>query len=817
MRIIRFFFFLIFTTGIVVLLNLKMGQIPPIGKFLDPFEGFWQNAERKEAIINLQANLPLLLERVEVQYDENLIPHIFANNEHDLYFAQGYITAVHRLWQMDFQTRAAAGRISEIIGEQALNYDRGQRRKGMLFAANNAVKELEANDTLSAIVRAYSEGVNAYINSLHPGNFPVEYKLLDYSPEEWTPLKTALLLKYMAGDLSGWDADLENTNALKLFGRETFSFLFPDYFGDMDPVIPEGTDWDFEPTEVKAPGDHTPTDYIPQTLDKPDPGNGSNNWALAAHKTANGKPILANDPHLGLNLPSIWYIMQLNAPGVNVMGATLPGSPAVISGFNENIAWGVTNATRDVRDWFKIEFRDEDRLEYKFENRWLRTQRVVEKINIRYGATFYDTVIYTHHGPVVYDRSFPTENRNQNNIKINFALRWTAHDPSQELMTFHLLNRSKNYNDYVHALSYYTSPAQNFAFAAKDGDIALWIQGKFPARWKEQGKFLMDGSNPLHEWQAFIPTSHNAHIKNPERGFISSANQYPVDTLYPYYVYDANYEFYRNRRINNILRDSVLFTVEDMMKLQNDNFNLKASMILPHMMENLDPSGFNQRQREIYDILKGWNFFNEVPLKAPSVFEVWWDNLYHTLWDEFTNDSIALMKPNSYRTIQILQEHPGHPFMNNQKTTYRETAKDLIRNSFVFAVDSVDRWSQVKNRDFIWGDFKATSTQHLLRIPAFSETNIQIGGHRNIVNATSSRHGASWRMVVELGDPVNAFGIFPGGQSGNPGSRYYNNMIEKWRLGEYIPLLFKSSAAGNNERIIYRQELMPSQVLVFNW
>lgn len=815
MRITRFLLVLIFTAAVVYVLDRKIGQLPPVGKFLDPFHGFWQNAERKDDTVFHHKSIPLLREFTSVRYDEHLIPHIFASNDHDLYLAQGFITAQHRLWQMEFQTHAAAGRISEIIGDAAITYDRTQRRKGMLFAANNAVRAMEANDTAATLMRAYTSGVNAYIQSLKYKDLPVEYKLLDYYPEEWSTLKTALLLKYMSADLSGWDADLENTNALRLFGRKTFDFLFPDYMDGIDPVIPEGTSWDFNPVEIQSPDDEQayPGDYISTTLPKPDPHNGSNNWAIAARKTANGKPILANDPHLGLNLPSIWFTLQLHSPDVNVMGASLPGAPGIISGFNRHIAWGVTNATRDVRDWYSIDFRDHQRLEYRFDNRWLKTQRIVEEIKVRNGSTVYDTVIYTHHGPVVYDRNFPDKERPKIEKKLNYALKWTAHEESLELLTFHYLNRARNYHDYVNALQYFQNPAQNFAFASADGDIALWTQGKFPARWHEQGKFLMDGSNPLHEWQAYIPVKHNAHIRNPERGFVSSANQHPVDENYPYYVYDANYEFYRNRRINNILEQNDSITIEDMMRLQNDNYNLKAAEIMPLMMDKVDLANLNTRQKEIFDMMKGWNFFNEVSLHAPSVFEVWWDKLYHTLWDEFESDSIALMKPNSWRTIQILRGHPTHDFMNDQRTTYRETATDLIINAFTFAVDSVDRWSAERNMDFTWGNFKGTSTQHLLRQSAFSVEQIQVGGNRNIVNATSSRHGASWRLIVELGPQIRAWGIYPGGQSGNPGSRNYDNFIDRWAAGEYLELLFMNDMQDREENIIFTQELHPMEII----
>jgi penicillin amidase len=246
---------------------------------------------------------------------------------------------------------------------------------------------------------------------------------------------------------------------------------------------------------------------------------------VSGKKTHSGAPILSNDPHLSLSLPSIWYVIHLQAPGVNVMGASLPGSPAVISGFNDSIAWGVTNAQRDLIDWYKIEFKDKSKREYKSDDAWKPTRQVVETFKVKGKPDFYDTITFTHHGPVMYDERFKGDNEMK-----HFALRWIAHDPSEEILTFFKLNRAKNHAEYMDALNHYASPAQNFVFASVSGDIAMRIQGRFPVRRKEEGKYILDGTLTRNEWQAFIPNEQNVMYKNPARGFVSSANQYPVDT-----------------------------------------------------------------------------------------------------------------------------------------------------------------------------------------------------------------------------------------------------------------------------------------------
>ncbi|MEN8249495.1 MAG: penicillin acylase family protein [Bacteroidota bacterium] len=806
MKFFKFIVSLAITVGLFYALNTKIDPAPPLGKFLNPTTGFWQQAEPQDMLPGESLDLEGLNEPVDVVYDEHLIPHIYAKNNHDLYYAQGYITATNRLWQMEFQTHAAAGRISEIIGNQAMDFDRTARRKGMVFAAEIAVKEMMKNEIIKEEVEAYADGVNAYINSLTDANLPLEYKLLDYQPEAWTPLKSGLLLKYMANNLNGRERDLQNTNALIIFGREVFDILYPDMEDSADPVVEKPGQWDFEPVVLDSINDNRIAEVINRDLiEGPNPYNGSNNWAVDSSKTASGNAILSNDPHLGLNLPSLWYVAHLNSPDVNVLGGTLPGAPNVVIGYNDSIAWGVTNAKRDLVDWYKIQFKSDDKSEYMLDDEWVKSEMKIEEIKIRGEESFYDTVYYTHFGPVMYDDKFHPDSE-----KKYYAFRWITHDPSEEMRALYELNRAKNYDDYTEALNYWLAPAQNFAFASVKGDIAMRVQGKFPNKRYEEGKFLLDGTTTQHDW-TFIPNEHNVMYRNPERGFVSSANQYPADSTYPYYVYASSYANYRNRRINNVLRETEVVTIQTMMDLQNDYYNLKAAESIPVFLTALDSIEMNATEREAFNQLSGWDYMSNVTSVGASYYEKWWKILYPMIWDEMINGEVAVPYPTTYTTIKLIKGNPDFELFDIDTTAEKEDAEILLIRSFRQMAEEMADLAENNRDELEWSNFKDSYVRHLLRIEPFGRYNLSIGGNGETVNAMKANHGPSWRMIVEL-DPSGpkAYGIYPGGQSGNPGSRYYDNYIDSWVEGEYMKLQLENSS-GEIKKPLVKQTLNPSE------
>ena len=810
MRIVPFIISLLITVAIIYFFDRPLGPLPaPLGKFFSPQHGFWQNAESSSASFDAELNFPELKGKASVYFDDRLVPHVFAENDEDLYFIQGYLHAKFRLFQMDLQTKAAEGRASEIAGPKAVDYDKEQRRLGMVFAAENAMKEVNKDAASKAMFEAYSKGVNAYINSLTEAEYPLEYKLLNIKPEQWTPLRTALLLKMMAKMLSsGAENDLANTNAKSIFIPDELKRIYPQYHDSLEPIVPKGTIF---PLPAIVPVQPLTADSLyfgnkqvikNIEISKPDSNNGSNNWVVAGSKTQSGAPILCNDPHLELSLPSIWYEMQLQTPTGNVYGVSLPGSPFVIIGFNDSISWGVTNSERDVKDYYEIKFKDDTKKEYWFNGQWTPSTLRVEEIKIKGAATVYDTVAYTVFGPVLFDQDFTNTSSGGKNL----AVRWTAHDPSNEAVTFYRLNRANNYDDYVTAISTFDCPGQNFVFASRSGDIAIWQQGKFPARWDRQGLYVMPGEDSSYMWQGFIPQSENPHSKNPERGYLQSGNQRPADSTYPYFI-PGSYITPRGVAIDRILSAMQGITTTNMMELQGNYFNVLAEDARSILLDNLKENEIDAASKPFVDILRKWDLMASPNSRGQTIYQTWWDTLEMEIWkDELSaTDPISPM-PDEQTTMELLKKDSALVYVDDRSTPAIESLADIVTRSFLKA----SKLLQVLDTDgkLEWTKYKNASVYHLIKdLKGFARTGLNVGGNGNIINAVTHSHGPSWRMIVEMTTPAKAYGVYPGGQSGNPGSKFYDNYMDNWVNGKYNELWFMREGDRKDAKVKWKMEL----------
>lgn len=811
MRWAKFIFSLFLTAGFIALCLTSIDPLPaPVGEFLAPSFGFWVNAEEADALLPATLTLPDLQGEVQVIRDERGVPHIFAQNDHDLYLAQGYMHAFDRLWQMDFQIRAASGRLAEILGpgpdSALIRYDQGRRRKGIVFGAERRLAQMMASDTTREMLEAYAAGVNAYLASLSPAQYPIEYKLLGYEPEPWKPLKSAIFAMSIADDLSGRVDDLPRTLAVSAFGRDIAERLYPDYPYAQAPTVPADTRW---PGLSKLP---EPLRQLPEqtyhpdsllSLGKPQPGEndpkGSNTWAVSGTRSASGHPMLANDMHLGLNLPAIWYETQLQAPGVNVYGVTFPGAPGVVVGFNDSIAWGATSGAMDVMDYFTVQFRNAQRQEYYYDGQWLQVNRRYDTIRVKGQPPLIDTILYTHQGPVIYDESYGEYDQ-------PMAMQWMAHEPSNLLMTYYLLDRADNFVDYERALRYHHSPAINFSFAAGQGDIAIYHAARLPLRWAGQGKYLLDGSLRAHSWQGDIPWELMPHLHNPEQGFVQSCNQHPTGPAYPY-PYLGSFEAYRGRRAETLLRGADTFTLADMKAMQLDTYGQFAADVLPLMLAAIDSTALDAQQQLAYDTLRRWDYRYGAAQAGPTLYEAWWQALAKRWWsDEFKATGKPLYYPDRSTSIGLLRDSLRFSFYRRPGDTLIPARERLIRQSFE---EMVDEWGG-KPETWAWGDHHQLEIRHLTRVvKPFSRDSLRMDGTRGVLNAVKGSSGPSWRMVAEMSSPPRVEGIYPGGQSGRPGSRDYDRFITDWQQGTYYALWLMPSPEDTSREVRSRSRWRP--------
>ena len=649
----------------------------------------------------------------------------------------------------------------------------------MDLAADQCVEGWKKFPKYYQYVERYTDGVNAFIEQLKPKEYPIEYKMLNASPDPWTPKKTALFAKAMALDLCYRNEDIQASNTLNFWGESDFSFLYPAYNPKQTPIIPtKGEIFGEGETHNFPVGSH----LYPIVIEKdiPDEGIGSNNWAVSGAKSTTGKPILANDPHLRLTLPAIWFEMHIQTPEMEAYGVSLPGLPNVIIGFNRNIAWGITNGGHDVLDWYRIEWADETKSAYWLDNEVVDVERKIEEFYMPNGKIFYDTVTYTHWGPLTYEK--------RDDEIADLALHWIAvQEPvSAEIATFMELNKAKDYAEYRQAIISFISPISNLIFASNQGDIALTVAGKLPLKKEMQGRFIQDGNKSSNGWDGFIPFNEMPHILNPNQQYIVSANQHSTNPDYPYY-YNGSFSDYRGRYLNRKMEEKHNFNLEDMKLLQNDNYSLLAEEGLSALIAHLKEEELGSEQRDLLMDLKGWDYRYEAESQMPTFFELWLDAFQKTLFDEL-GDQKNIMYPEYWKLIEMLESDSTLTYFDIIKTDKKESKKEVVTLSFSRAYKKFDSLEKKS-----WKLSKGTIIEHIANIPGFDSGVLEVGGSRYAPNAISERNGPSWRQIVALGEEPSALGILPGGQSGNPGSPFYDNTIQDWIEGNYYPLHFPKS------------------------
>jgi len=759
----------------------------------------WPKTNGKVRVDGLQAE-------VTVVRDDWGIPHIYASNTHDLFFAQGYVHAQDRFWQMEFWRRIGTGRLSEVLGPSTLDSDRFLRTLGW---HRTAAQELELlDDETRAVLEAYAEGVNAYV-SARPGRLGLEFTVLrlngvKFEPEPWTPLHTLTWAKVMAWDLGDNMADeLLRAQIAARLGTPAVGELVPPYPDDYPVIVPH-------PLSEATLGAVAEAVLGTHVLGAGD-GIGSNNWVIAGSRTDTGAPILANDPHLGIQMPSIWYEIGLHCDPVgpacpyNVVGASFASSPGVIIGHNDHIAWGVTNLGPDVQDLFIERVNPQNPDQYEYEGEWLDMEIVREEITV---AGEDEPVVVdariTRHGPIINDVvggagedwSFGWQ---------PLALSWTALEPGTLMKSVVLLGRAKNWEEFREALSYWDAPSQNFVYADVEGNIGYQAPGRIPVRASGDGSSPVPGWTGEYEWEDTIPFDELPRAFNPPEGYIVTANNAVVGPDYEYLITVDWDPGYRARRIVELIEAEDVISAAYVQAIQGDNNPVWAEDVLPYLL--VLPSD-DQRQAEALEMLRAWDRRATRDSAATALFEAFRLHLLDlTFGDELGEQLLDEARDSATVALVDLLEDESSPWFDDVTTPGVETRDEILLRALDAAVDELIETLGRDMAKWRWGDLHtATFTNQSLgqcgvRLieRVFNRGPVPVDGTIDTPNNTdydtSVPYGAdtivSYRQIVDLGDLTASLSMHTTGQSGHPLHSHYDDMIDPWRNIEYHPMLWE--------------------------
>jgi len=743
------------------------------------------------------------------------IPHIYASNPHDLFFAQGYAHAQDRFWQMEFWRRIGSGRLAEILGESALDSDRFIRTLGW---RRTAAQELELLDNESRVaLEAYAKGVNAYI-SAHQDRLGLEFTILGltgvkFEPEPWTVLDTLTWAKVMAWDLSGnMSSELLRAHVAARLGTPAVGLVVPGYPADHPVIVPHplaGTALDAVPdaaldTHVLGSGD----------------GIGSNNWVVAGNRSETGTPLLANDMHLGIQMPSIWYEIGLHCDPVgpecpyNVVGYSFAGTPGVIVGHNDRIAWGVTNLGPDVQDLFIERVNPGNPNQYEFQGEWLDMEIIREEITVA-GQDEEDdeeeekpvvvNVRITRHGPIINDVVGGTEEEWSFGWQ-PLALSWTALQPGTMVRSILLLDQASNWEEFREALSYWSVPSQNFVFADVEGNIGYQAPGRIPIRASGNGSMPVPGWTGEYEWVDHIPFDELPRAFNPPEGYIVTANNAVVGPDYPYFISMDWAPGYRARRIVELIEADPSLSVADMQAIHGDSSPVWARDVLPYVLALPLPE--EPQLAEALELLRTWDRRAMRDSAGAALFEAFRLHLIDlTFGDELGEQLLRRARGSAAVALEDFLADEASSWFDNVTTREVETRDEILLQALEEAVEELTETLGRNVSRWRWGDLHTATFKNqslgqsgIGPIEAlFNRGPVPVDGTIATVNPTNYslnnpytvNHIASQRQIVDVGDLSRSLSMHTTGQSGHAFHRHYDDMIDPWRNIEYHPMLWE--------------------------
>lgn len=780
-------------------LRTPLYDFPALSTILDPMDGLYRTARQAAPPPDSsQLTVPELEDPVTVVRDDRHVPHIYAESDRDAVIALGYVVAKDRLFQLDFLPRVASGRLAEAFGEAAIDSDRFLRRTGMEWGAQQNLDRIRAADgTEWKALTWYGAGVNAYLDRTEPEDLPLEFRLLGYTPDRFSPIQSLRLLQYMSYDLTYGSDDPAYTELRRALGDAAYDRLYPDAPpGLFEPIVPRAqqlsarADHDggrrpdstrFADVRSIVQARHEGARAVRRILGRANhPGKGSNNWAVHGDRSETGAPLLAGDMHLSMSLPSIWYEAHLVTPGMNAYGLTIPGAPVLVQAFNEHVGWTMTNTGADQIDHYALDL-DSSGTRYRHEGEWHALREVVDTIRVKGERPILDTLYFSHHGPV----RFPEDGQSRTAV----AERWVAHEPSRTLHALWQMNRADNVDEVQEALRLWDTPMQNVLYAGTNGDISIRSSGYLPTRRAGHGRGLLDGSSADYTWTGRVPFDSLPSARNPSQEFLASANQRPTGPEYPYYLGHDWPDGYRSLRINSLLGDAESHSVSDFKQYQADVQVQQRFHFVPFLtsLDSLTPRADTLRR-----MLREWDGEAAIDRPEPLILDEFLSILRRMTWDE--EEFQTAPTPEDAPLVELLRTQPDARWFDIQSTEEEEDADALLTHVLEATADTLASTYGWTPTEWRWGDhhkflFRHLSGSEALRplwrgpyeAPGFAAT-LFPGSGRTVT------HSASQRVIIDFSStPPTGYGVYPGGQRGHPfDPYYYDTQIPTYLNFEYF-------------------------------
>ncbi len=781
-------------------LSRPLGPLPALGPLFDFQSGVWRHHDFKWHDQSVKG----LKHSVVVAIDASGVPHLFAQSESDLYLAQGYVNASQRLFQMDLSTRAASGELANLVGKRVLKLDRFFVKFGMRQSENETLKEIMSEPKTAAMLNSFTMGVNSYIDALK--ELPVEYKILSKSPLHFDNRRVVAMDKAMTFSLNGRADDFVLSHLQLSLSTEKILDLFPEFYPEKYEEFIFPKVWNKRPRDRERPELFSFRTHLRDfpSIPQPSLGNGSNNWVVGPLKSKTGHTILANDTHLDLTLPNVWVENQLSCPEFNVYGVSLPAVPGIINGFNSSIAWGPTNGATDALDYYEVEFENETSLTYKDGEKSRVAQVYTETIGLGRDGFENVPVTWTKWGAVLHREG-----------RYGLVANWTGHRASNELLALRRLYPAVDVKGCLSAFSDWKAPIQNFV-CADANHFALIHAGFIPERNVGEGRFISSPELTRSALTKAAAEDERPQMIDSKEGFLRSANQRVVGPSYSTYM-GTNYEEpFRAKQIRRRLEQVDKLSGEDMIAIQNDDFDPEAELILPILLRELNQDKLSEAQREQMRALGRWDLHDSWDRVEPTIYEAWYHQVKEDLFsDEYDLPERLSFRPKDIRTAWLLERVSKDPhdsdsyWVDDKRTSVVESLTMIVTQAFLHAWSDLEKKGGSDAKAWIWKNAIQTKLSHVAKLPGFGSDTLEMSGASDSVRGNRGWHGAVYKFVIELGPEQKAWMQVPGGLSGDPFSTDYERGVKEWSQGVMRPVEFYKNLDEARKRAVQVVELRP--------